>query len=229
MKERYRFSPLVLAFCVGAVSAGAQQYQNRPGGAGPYCRFELGPSVFQDGRLTQFGGPASSTVEYDVGFAGSAAFGYAFNPYLAADFEFGGIGTQIHSVSGYYLSDTYMDNLPFMANFTLSFPIRRTILVPYLGGGVGGSLTIFSTDGFWNESVVVFGDDSEFVFAWQAFAGLRFQLNKQMSLGIGYKYFATQDSSFSFPPGYPYTGPSLSMGFEGVRAHSVMVSFQAGF
>ena len=229
MKVRCFLSAIVLSLCIGAPGAGAQQYYSFPQGAGPYCRFDLGPSFFPDGRLTSFGGPAGNKVEYDVGFAASAAFGYAFNPYLAADFEFGGVGTQIRSVSGFYLSNTYLDNLPFLANVTLSFPIPRTIIVPYLGAGVGGSLTVFNTDGFGDGSTVVFGDASEVVLAWQAFAGVRFKLSEQMSLGIGYSYFGTADASLSYPPAYPGGGPDFPLGFEGIRAHSVLFSFQVKF
>jgi opacity protein-like surface antigen len=229
MKQRYLFNSAVLTLCLVAAAADAQQYSTFPEGAGPYSRLELGGSVFQDGTLTSFGGPTDSKVTYDVGFAASAAFGYAFNPYIAADFEFGAIGTKIHSVSGYYLGDTYLDNVPFIANLTLSLPIPRTILVPYIGGGVGGSLSVFNTDGLGNDSVVVYGDDSEVVFAWQAFAGLRFNLNEKMTLGIGYKYFVTQDTSFSYPPAYPGTGPNFSLSFEGIRSHTALVAFQVKF
>ena len=229
MKHGHLFSPVALTLWLGAVAADAQQYYTLPEGAGGICRFELGPSVIQDGRLTTFGGPASSKVEYDVGFASSAAFGYAFNHYIATDFEFGWIGTTIHSVEGYFLGDTWLDNLPFMVNLTLSLPIPRTIVVPYIGGGVGGSWTMFYTDGFGDGSVAVYGDDSDTVFAWQAFAGLRFKLSEEMSLGIGYKYFVTQDPSFSFPPFYPGSGPNFPMRFDGIRAHSVSLSFQVKF
>jgi opacity protein-like surface antigen len=200
-----------------------------PAGAGPYCRFDLGPSVFEDGRLTRFGGPANNEVEYEVGFAASAAFGYAFNHYIAADLEFGGIGTEIKSVDGFGFSDTFLSNLPFLANVTFSFPIPRTIVVPYIGGGAGGSMTVFSTDGFGNGSVAVFGDDTDVVFAWQAYAGLWFNLNKHASIGVGYKYFATEDSSFSYPPDFPGSAPNLSVGFEGVRAHTAVISFHMKF
>jgi opacity protein-like surface antigen len=229
MKFRVLFGSAGLIFCVGPMAASAQQHYTFPEGAGPYTRLEMGGSVFQDGKLTQFGGPANSTVTYDVGFAASAAFGYAFNQYLAADFETGTIGTQIHSVSGYYLNSTYLNNVPFVANLTLSVPIPRTLLVPYIGAGVGGSWSWFSTDGFGTSTVAVFGDESEVVFAWQAFAGLRLKLNDNMSLGIGYKYFVTQDTTFTYPPGYPGSGPDLSLTFTGIRSHTALVAFQARF
>jgi opacity protein-like surface antigen len=63
------------------------------------------------------------------------------------------------------------------------------------------------------------------VFAWQVRAGVLFRLNRQMSFGIGYKYFATEDTSFSYSGG----GPNLTAGFGGVKTHSVMAIFQMNF
>ena len=197
--------------------------------AGPYFRLGLGPSVFEDGRLTQFGGPTDSTIKFRTGFAGDGAIGYAFNRYVAADFEVGGVGAEIKSVPGYFSYRTYLGSVSYLANVTLSCPIPRTIVVPYIGVGAGGSTMVFDTDGFGDNYVGLYGSDSDTVFAWQARAGLRFRLNSQMSLGIGYKYFATEDFSFSYPPAFPGSGPNLPIAFDGIRAHSVLFTFQMNF
>jgi len=224
------FNLAALAICLGAPAACAQGLRFSTEGAGPYFRADVGPSFFQDGRLNKFGGSTRSDVEFETGFAVDAAVGYAFNKYLAADFEFGFVGADIESVPGFFVNDnTLLYNAPFLANVTLSYPIPRTIVTPYIGAGVGGSVTVFDTDGFGNSTDAVFGDDSDVVFAWQAFAGLRFDLNKQVSLGVGYKYFNTEDSSFSYPPLFPGTGPDFGVGFDGVHSHSVLFTFQMKF
>lgn len=230
--HRYLIIPnlVALAICLGAPTAGAQGLRFSTEGAGAYFRTEIGPSFYQDGRLTKFGGSTKSDVEFDVGYSLDAAVGYAFNKYLAADFEFGFNGTTIDSVNGFFNNDdTFFYNAPFLVNVTFSYPIPRTIITPYIGAGVGGSVTVFDTDGFGNGSTTVFGDDSDVVFAWQAFAGLRFELNKQMSLGLGYKYFSTEDTSFSYPPLFPGSGPDFHLGFDGVKSHSVLFVFQMKF
>ena len=214
---------------VGLAPAQYYYYDSRPEGAGVYSRLELGPAFFQDGQLTSFGGPPGGSVQYNTGFAVDAAVGYAFNPYIAADFEFGAIGAEIQSVPGYFSDNTYLDNLPFLANVTLSWPIPGTLLVPYIGAGAGGSLTVFGTDGFGNNAVAVYGNDSDVVWAWQAFAGLRVDLNPRLSLSLGYKYFVTGDPSFSYPPAYPYTGPNFPLSFQGVQAHCVLVGVNFKF
>jgi len=231
MKHQCLVKVVGLAFCLAAASVHAQYYSGEvynPHDIGPYGRFDIGASVFQNGQLNQFGGPVNRPVDYDVGFNFDAAFGYKFNKYLGADIDFGVIGTQINSVPGFFTSNSYLDNVPFMANITFFYPIPRTLIVPYIGGGAGGSFASFNTDGFGTSSAAVFGYESDVVFAWQAFAGVRIKLNKKMSLGIGYKYFATQDESFTYPNA-SLGSPSLTVGFKGVQTHSAFITFQALF
>jgi opacity protein-like surface antigen len=228
MKLRHFTSIGALSLCL-ALQAGAQSERGLPEGAGPYSRVGIGPSFLKNGSLANSGGlGGGSDVNYTVGMAADAAIGYAFNRYLAADFEFGVLTAGIDSVPGYYSYDSYLENLPFIANLTLSYPIPGTRVTPYAGAGVG-SVTIFDTEGFGNAFWGVYGSDSDVVFAWQAFAGLRFEVNEHMSAGIGYKYFATGDASFDYPPYYPYTGPNLEIGFAGISSHSVLFSFEYKF
>lgn len=229
---RYWISSTLVAsaICLSAPAAGAQGLRFSTEGAGPYFRADVGPSFFQDGRLNSFGGSTRKDVEFETGFALDAAIGYAFNKYLATDLEFGIVGAEIDSVPGFFVNDfTSLYNAPFLANVILSCPIPGSIVTPYIGAGAGGSVTVFDTDGFGNSTDAVFGDDTDVVFAWQAFAGLRFELNRNISLGVGYKYFTTEDSSFSYPPLFPGTSPNFRVGFDGVKTHSVLFTFQMRF
>jgi opacity protein-like surface antigen len=232
MKHQSLAKVLVPIFCLVTASVQAQYYSQggvyNPHDIGPYSRFDIGASVFENGHLNQFGGPVNQPVDYDVGFNFDAAFGYKFNRYLGADFEFGVIGTQINSVPGFFSSNTYLDNVPFVANLTLSLPIPRTLIVPYIGGGAGGSWASFNTDGFGTGPAAVYGYESDVVFAWQAFAGVRIKLNKKMSLGVGYKYFVTQDTAFTYPNAV-LGAPSVTVGLSGTRSHSAVITFQALF
>jgi opacity protein-like surface antigen len=245
MKQGYFCGGVALALCLNAFAARAQYYYPPPeyyyppqysyyppeysyyppGGAGPCFRFGIGPSFFENGQLTRFGGPTSSGVEYCTGLASEVAFGYAFNRYVATDFEFGFVDADIKHVQaqGFFSQNSYIYNLPFLANVTLSYPIPRSIVVPYIGVGAGGSVVGFDTDGFGNNTDAVYGAEDDVVFAWQAFAGLRFKLKPWMSLGIGYKYFATDDPSFSYPP------DNFTVGFKGAKTHSVLFTFEWRF
>jgi opacity protein-like surface antigen len=199
-----------------------------PPDAGPYFRAEAGPTIYQNGELKTFGGPASGSVHYRVGAMTDADFGYAFNKYLEAGIELGLNGTTIDNIPGYSLRNAQYYNVPFLANVTFSYPIPHTILTPYIGGGAGGSDAIFDPDQMSNGSgpgsTAVYGSENDVVFAWEAYAGLRFQFTPNMSLGIGYKYFATGDPNFSYPP-----SPNFDVGFRGVETHSIMASFTLSF
>ena len=222
MKNQYFAGIIVFSICFGATVVQAQEYQ-LPEGAGPYFRLGVGPSFFENGQLTQFGGPVSSPVKYRTGLASEAAIGYAFNKYLATDFELGFVSAEIDNVPGYFSANSYIYNVPFLANVRLSYPIPRSIVTPYIGAGVGGADVIFDTDNFNDGADFVFGNENDVVFAWQAFAGLRFQLNPEMSLGIGYKYFATEDPTFTYPP------DNFSVGFKGVKTHSILFTLEWKF
>ena len=211
-----------------------------PSGQGPYFRFGIGPSFLQDGMLKGFSFASSpgfpgftgpkAKVSYNVGVSGYGAGGFAFNRYVGLDFQVGYSWASIDSVGNYFVHNASIGNLPFLGNLTLSLPIPRTNIIPYIGGGAGGSDSIFdahplqetvSAPGSQN---FVDGSESDVVFAWQAFAGVRFQIDPNISLGVGYNFLFTGNPTFSYPP-----GPNLNVVFRGVRTHTVMFTLQANF
>jgi opacity protein-like surface antigen len=230
---------IMAAFIVSLAGAGVASAQTQaqapapmqygyyfPEGVGPYATVEAGPTFYQNGALKTFGGPASGSVHYNVGGMADADIGYAFNKYIAAGFEFGVNGTTISSIPNYYLSNAQIYNVPFLANVTFSYPIPHSFLTPYIGVGAGGSDSVFDPDRMRNETTTdyVTGSENDVVFAWEAYAGLRFQLSPNMSFGIGYKYFATGNPDFSYPP-----APNFDVSFRGVETHSILASFSVSF
>jgi opacity protein-like surface antigen len=205
-----------------------------PEGAGPYFRANIGPTIFQDGTLKgftgtspYFSGPQNAKVSYDVGASADLAFGYAFNKYFGLDFETGYVWTTLDNVNGYYVNNSTIANVPLLVNGTLSLPIPHTNIVPYIGGGVGGAVSEFHADDFSAQaggSPVAEGDEDDAVFAYQGFAGVRFMINPNVSLGVGYKYFATGNPTFSYPP-----NPNLNIEFKGIQSHSILFTFQVNF
>jgi opacity protein-like surface antigen len=216
---------VALSVCLGAAVAQAQYYYYLPEGAGPTFRLGVGPSFFQDGRLTQYGTSVSSPVDYDTGLTFDAALGWAFNKYVALDFETGYIGAEINNVPGYISDNSRFYNVPFLVNATLSYPIPRTNIIPYVGAGVGGADMVFDTDNFQDSAGIngVVGSENDVVFAAQVFAGVRFQLTRHMALDLGYKYFATGNPTFTYPP------DNFNVGFKGARTHSVLFGLTFDF
>jgi len=234
MKHRYiagivGFS-LFAAAAAQAQYAEAQDYSYVPPDEGPIFRFGLGPTFYRDGELTRFAtpgvppsGPVPSPVTYDTGFTAEAALGWAFNKYAALDFETGLSDVRIDSVPGYFPNDSRIYTVPFLVNFTLSLPIPRTILVPYIGAGIGGADVVFDSDNFNDGVDGVVGSENDVVFAGQAFAGLRFKFSRHASFDLGYKFFATDRPTVSYPP------DNFKVGFSGLRASSVMFAFRFDF
>jgi len=201
--------------------------------AGFYWWIDAGATIPQDGHLTEFGGWTSGqTVKYDVGGGLDVAAGYAFNQYIATELQFGGTWNSIDSIEGGAVDDTYFATAPILANLVLQCPIPRTRLVPYLGAGVGGAATVFDTDGFTlpapGGSVTLYGSEADFVFAWQAFAGLRFELNDRMSIGLTYRYLTVDDSTYGFDSWVP-GDPDLDLGFSNHESHFAAISFRMSF
>ncbi|HVU28622.1 MAG TPA: outer membrane beta-barrel protein [Verrucomicrobiae bacterium] len=224
MKKDYCFTALFFCFCFTIPAARAQMTNCPPGDAGFYFRFGMGPSHFENGQVTQFGAPVSSNVKYETGVETETVAGYAFNKYLATDMEFGFIGAQVENVNGFSSENSQIYNFPALANFTLSYPIPHTFITPYAGAGFGGSIAGFNSDSFSDGTTGVSGGESDMVFAWQAFAGLRFKISPLVSLGVGYKYFTTGSPTFNYP-----ADQNFDVSFDGVKTHSVLLTFQIKF
>lgn len=224
MKKQHLAMIVSTILCFSATLAEAQEFYYVPPAAGPYFDAGIGPSFFQDGKLTQFSYSADNKVQFDTGLAADMSIGYSFNRFFAMDFEAGYIGTRIREVDGFASNGSRLSNVPLMFNGVLTLPSRHNRFVPYLGAGIGPSVSMFDAHNFNDGVVGVDGREADTVLGWQLFAGLRFQINPQISLGVGYKYFATGDPTFSYPP-----SPNWDVSFRGVRTHSVMVTFNCKF
>jgi opacity protein-like surface antigen len=224
---------IILSLCFCAFLSQAQDYWYLPPGAGPYFRMGVGPTIYQDGTLKGYtlqGNPAFSAqnqkVSYDVGVVADGALGWSFNQYVGLDFESGYMWGRINNIPGYNANGSTIANVPLLGNLTLSLPIPHTNIVPYIGGGAGGAVSTFDAHGFSDSGGVqtAYGSESDTVFAYQAFAGVRFMLSPNVSVGLGYKYFATGNPTFSYPP-----GPNLNVAFSGVHTHSILFTLQCNF
>ena len=71
---------------------------------------------------------------------------------------------------------------------------NSTKCVPYIGGGAGGAVSIVADST---------GSDTDTVFAYQAKAGVAFQLNENVAIDLGYKFFATGEQNYFI--GGPFT------------------------
>jgi OOP family OmpA-OmpF porin len=135
---------------------------------------------------------AGTSYEYDAGGLGLGALGYKFGNGFRLEGELayrasGVSGTQRGGASGEANAASLMANAFYDLNTGTKF-------TPYIGAGLGGALVTF-------DNVTIPGganriDDSDLALAYQAMAGVGYQLDRNLKLDLGYRYFATETPRF---------------------------------
>jgi opacity protein-like surface antigen len=218
---------------VGVVGACAQE-------SGPYVKIEAGPTLMEDARLRDFVGVTSGNkVEFDPGFRFAFGGGYSFNDVVAIGGETGFSYNSFDRISGGFFREdrSGVGNIPLMGNIVLKLP-NRSRLVPFVGAGAGLSFTYLYADNLvfdptpggatGDETIVDGASDSDTVFAWQLFGGLKYAINERMSLGIGYKYMRSEAPDWESEEDF-FTGTSTDISLSRLETHSVMFIFNYKF
>lgn len=158
---------------------------------GLYFKADLGGNVTKDIKLLEFFGPVTpgSKVKLDPGIRAGLTAGYDVCDWFGVEGEFGVYGNRISSVTdAQRRDDCYFENAPFLVNAKFHLPYWYRVS-PYVGAGVGGSVSVLDVDHLEINDITLHGSDADLVFAWQAFAGLRFMINKHMGVAVEYRYF----------------------------------------
>lgn len=194
-----------------------------------YVGTDLGGVVANDVSVKEFFGPISGTkVHLDPGVRAGFFGGYQFCDWFSLEGETGIIANSIDSIDGANISGyASLDNVPFLANVRLQLPVRRCPVSPYIGGGVGGSVSIIDFDrNITLNGVTGHGSDGSVVFAYQAFAGLRWAINDNMGIGVEYHYFVTTGPDWKFNA---FDTETDHIRFSGVQTHAASVAFDFRF
>ncbi len=215
-----------------AVVAGllcASTHLGRAQETGFYLKADLGGNVTEDVKVEEFFGVNVSGVklELDPGIRGGVGAGYQFVDWFAAEAELGFMINEIKSVKGGgYVHDSTLSSVPFLVNAKFQLPLKRCPVTPYAGVGVGFSEQIFDVDELAIGNTIMYGSDAAAVFAWQAFAGLRFAINERMGLGVEYRYFEADSASWDAEVFH-----TASNAFElgRARTHAVSLAFDFHF
>ncbi len=157
-----------------------------------YFKADLGGNITLDTDLREFFGPVTpgSKVRFEPGLRAGFGVGYDLTDFFAFEGEFGVMENHIDSITDATRNDAWFSQVPFLVNVKLKLP-NSSIITPYIGGGVGGSAAILDIDEIALNGNFVHGSDSDVVFAYQAFGGLRVRINERMGLSVEYRYFAT--------------------------------------
>ena|SRR5664279_1508591 len=207
MKNKFLLIAMV-SLCATPRAFSSSQNTNTPG----QFYFAANGGVSWVGQLGFKDASGSGTLKFDPGIRLDMAGGYQFTPWLAAELETGIIFNNASTTSkdGADKNDLYMTQVPLMANVTCQVPLASR-LHPFLGAGVGAVKTSLENSNWLSNQQS--GNDT--TFAYQGFAGIRYEINSRMELGLEYKFFGTAEHKFE--------------GLGGTRTQSLALSFLIRF
>jgi opacity protein-like surface antigen len=195
---------------------------------GFYLKGDLGAAWTHDPDLKEFFGPVTpgSKVKLDTGARFGAVGGYHVTDWFAAEFETGVTANSIDSITSATRVNAVLSRVPMLLNARFEWPTKCPV-TPYLGGGVGGATTIIDADPIVIGGTRLKGSDADVVFAYQAFAGLRYKINEHMGVGVEYHYLASGGPEWKAD----VTSGTASDRFRlsGIESHSVSVAFTYRF
>jgi opacity protein-like surface antigen len=225
MKKNTVSTIALLGVC-SAVLLGTVQnsFGQNPG----FVKADGGGNWTKDLDLREFFGvplDRDSKVSLDPGLRFGLGGGYQFTDWFALEGELGIYENRIDSITGASsLHDAYFGNAPFLVNAKLLLPTHCP-LSPYLGAGVGFSTSFFSIDHLDIGNVSLHGSAADVVFAWQAFAGLRYAINEHLMLCVEYRFFEADPASWEGEDTFGTVSDHMSFG----RTETQSVSFAVNY
>jgi opacity protein-like surface antigen len=193
------------------------------------ARIDIGGIFPTDSKLTQLNGPVSGEeFKLDTGIALDMAVSYHVTPWLAVGPELGLTFNSVDSLGSLTYPDTSLFQMPLMATVTLQYPYKGRFQ-PFVGAGVGGvaSFLTFGNnyyyDYYYNEPD---GSGADFVFAFEAYGGLRYQVAHNWSIGVVYRYLQTDPQSWDVEF---HNGCELQVAVNSLHFHSLCLIFTGTF
>jgi opacity protein-like surface antigen len=137
--------------------------------------------------VTVFAHQDPDAVDFGTGFSGGAALGVILPFGFRVEGEFGFIHAPVNSDGG-TKTDGSFNHYLFMANAYYHFDLFGPIK-PYVGFGLGASHVHEDWKPFSDRLGTFFNvDETRTEFAYQARAGITFELTRQLDLSAGYRF-----------------------------------------
>lgn len=152
-----------------------------------YLEGEVGCTFvnFDSGGFNTLGAFPNTGDDWDIMVVPGVHAGAELYRFLRADIGFhyrGDLDFRTNSIGPPYYYDTEIDTYTFMFSLYLE-PFHFKKWTPYAGAGFGAAWIEAKTD-----DTVVEGSDNEMKFAWQAEAGIQYELTQHFMLRLGYRY-----------------------------------------
>jgi len=234
MKKLHKLAAAVGAlWMMGSSAQGADLYtpmpEPVPAYAGGWYFSAFGGANWLDNTSFDIAGPATVANDYDTGFVVGGAIGYdmgpAMGPFglrLEAELSYRDNDVDSHSVGGAAqpLPTGGTSALAGMGNILFDFNTGSPFTI-YGGGGLGVANVEF--DGHGAGGTVLMNDDDT-VFAWQAIAGVGFEVAPGWVLDVQYRYFNASDVSLTSTPAAGSVSSSTDY-----ESHAVVAGFRLKF
>jgi opacity protein-like surface antigen len=142
--------------------------------------------------------------------------------------ETGIIANNIRSIDGATIDgNASFANVPFLANVRIE-PHHFGRFSTYIGGGLGGSAAIISAEHHIDlGGTTMHGDQGAVVFAYQAFAGIKYAFAPNMDVGLEYHYLATTGPTWKADNTFGTAGDEMRLA--GVTSHMLSAAFTFRF
>ena len=172
-------------------------------------------------------GLANVRNKYKTGYVVGGAFGYDFDRAmgplgvrLEGELSYRRNGIDSHSIGGAVQPGSFGSTTAFAGMANLLFDIETgSPFSFYGGGGIGGAEVKFKNHGVAGPVTVV--NDSSTKFAWQAIAGLGYEIAPGWTFDVQYRYFNVGDVSLT-----SNTGPSSKTSY---KSHAVLGGIRWSF
>jgi opacity protein-like surface antigen len=190
-----------------------------------YISADVGSAFRPDTIFHESFGTTDHTT-YNAGIRADIGIGYNVNKSWAVELDTGVIWNSIDKVNGVPLSsfnetfDTYL--IPNLVNVIYKVPTKSP-LAPYVGVGVGSVVSIadINAGNFHGSNPDL--SDSDYTFAYQAEAGLNYNVSKRVSFGVDYKFLGMLSQSWYIRSFYNHIET------DAIYAHTVLVNFSLRF
>jgi opacity protein-like surface antigen len=172
--------------------------------AGPYLGVE-GGAVFLSTSTLTFDDGTSEDFKAKTGFGLGVVGGYDFGTYrLEGEFAYRKNNNK-ESIDNGVTSPLAGDisSMALMVNGYYDFKTVSPTVYPYLGAGIGAARVTVKVPASGGSPDF---DQSDTVFAYQFAAGIACAVTKEVTLDLGYKYFATADPELTHDDGSKIKG-----------------------
>jgi opacity protein-like surface antigen len=194
-----------------------------------YFKSDIGGTLTQDTDLKEFFGEntTGAKVKFNPGFRMGFTGGFLITSWFAVEFETGFMDSGLDTITGGpSFVDATLSNVPFLANARFQLP-NRSRFRPYVGVGAGGSASILDAFHIDFKNTHLSGTETEVVFAYQGFAGLRYELSDRSGVSLEYHYFATEEPTWTAEA--TFGAPSDKMRFGSIGIHAFCIAFDYRF